>query len=85
MKYLQLIQLIISLLPTLISTIKAVEDAIPGSGHGEQKLAMVRAMLESAYEVSTDVMGSFIDVWPALEKTISSIVAAFNAVGLFKK
>jgi len=85
MKYLQIVQLILSLFPTLISAIKAVEDAIPGSGHGEQKLAMVRAMLESAYEVSTDALGRFIDIWPALEKTIAGIVAAFNAVGLFKK
>ena len=39
--------MILQLLPALITAIKAIEDAIPGSGQGEQKLAAVRAILEA--------------------------------------
>lgn len=85
MKYLQLVQLILQLFPLLIQTIKAVEDAIPGNGNGEQKLAMVRAVLESAYGAATDAMGSFMDIWPSLESTIKAIVTAFNATKVFEK
>jgi hypothetical protein len=85
MKFLQIAKLIISLLPIIIEAVKAVEEAIPGNGKGEQKLAMVRAALESAYEVSTDVDVTFVQIWPQVQKIVTSIVEAFNAVGVFKK
>jgi len=85
MKFLQIARLIISMMPILISAIKAAEDALPGKGKGEQKLAMVRGMLESAYGAATDAESTFDEVWPAIQKAIASIVAAFNAVGELDK
>ena len=38
MKLLSIIRTIVALLPMLIEAIKAAEEAIPGSGKGEQKL-----------------------------------------------
>lgn len=73
------------LLPLLISGLKALEEAIPGAGKGEQKIAILRITLEAAYSVAQDVSGSFDDLWPAIKKIADGTVAVFNAVGTFKK
>lgn len=69
---------ILSLIPSLIATIKAIEEAIPGQGAGEAKLALVREIMESAY-------GGITDLWPAIEKAVGLIVATMNKVGEFNK
>ena len=84
MKLLSIIRTIVALLPMLIEAIKAAEEAIPGSGKGEQKLVLVRGLLQAAYETATDVDGTFEEVWPAISKTISTVVASLKAAGLFK-
>jgi len=85
MRFLQIARLIIALLPVLIEAIKAAEEAIPGEGKGEAKLAMIRGILEAAYSVATDATDRFENVWPALQSTITNIVQAFNKAGIFKK
>lgn len=85
MKYLEIVKLVLALFPVLISAIKAVEEAIPGQGNGEQKLAMVRGVLESAFKVASDVTVQFEAIWPALAGTISAVVGAFNQSGIFAK
>ncbi|MGJ0515157.1 MAG: hypothetical protein ACR65O_05320 [Methylomicrobium sp.] len=85
MKFLSILKLVVSILPLLIDAIKSVEDAIPGVGKGEAKLAAVRSAMESSYKVSTDVQASFEEVWPVMENTVGGIVKGFNAAGVFKK
>ena len=85
MKFLTIIKTIVSLLPLIIEAIKAVEEAIPGQGKGEAKLAAIRAILEGAYATAQDLGVTFADLWPALEKTIGGLVSAFNSSGMFKK
>ena len=72
------IVIVLQLIPALIAAIKAIEDAIPGSGMGEQKLAAVRAMLEV-------IDGSVSKLWPQISGVICVLVNLFNAVGVFKK
>ena len=72
------ILLIAKLIPVIIELIKAIEDAIPGQGKGEAKLAAVRGILEATVE-------GFSNLWPSLEKIIPVLVSTFNAVGSFKK
>ena len=83
MKLLTVLRIVVSMLPMIIQAIKAVEEAIPGKGEGELKLALVRGLLETAYSVATDVEVSFEEVWPVLLKTITAIVGAFNKSGTF--
>lgn len=85
MNFLNVVKLILSLLPLLIDTAKAIEAAMPQSGLGAQKIAVVRATLQAAFEVGGEAVATFDQVWPALEKTLGAIVGAFNAVGVFKK
>ena len=85
MKFLSLVRIVISLMPILIEAIRAVEEALPGSNNGAAKLAMVRGLLESSYETATDTEATFSEIWPAIQKTVSSIVTAFNNAGVFKK
>jgi hypothetical protein len=85
MKFLQLVRIVISLMPVLIDAIKAAEEAIPGNGKGEQKLAMIRGIIEAAYSAATDAETTFDQVWPAIQKAVTSIVTALNSAGIFKK
>lgn len=70
--------IILQLIPALIAALKAIEDAIPGSGMGEQKLAAVRGILEA-------VDGSITSLWPQISSVISVLVTLFNNTGIFKK
>ena len=85
MKFIAILRAIVELLPLVIQIIKQVEAEIPGQGKGEAKLAAVRAILEGAYSIASDLGVALSDLWPALEKTISGIVGAFNTAGIFKK
>jgi len=73
-----IIAAILQLIPALIAAVKAIEEAIPGQGKGEQKLAAIRAIVE---QVSDEA----IKLWPTLEKVIGILVTTFNATGVFKK
>lgn len=78
MQFLTLAIKALALLPVLIEAIKCVEAAIPGQGHGEQKLAIIRGVLES-------VAGQGNELMPLLEKLIAMIVDIFNFTGVFSK
>lgn len=79
--FIETARLIISLLPLLIQVIKAVEEAIPGQGKGEAKLAAVRSMLEAASEAAGNTVDEFERLWPAIQRTIGALVDAFNKAG----
>lgn len=85
MQVLQTIKLVLSLLPMILDVVRAIEAALPDGGKGEQKLALVRQAIEAGCSVATDTVGTFEAMWPALEKTVTAVVAMFNAVGAFKK
>lgn len=78
MNWITTVTTVFQLLPSIISAIKAIEEAIPGTGKGEAKLALVRGILEAA----NDQAAAF---WPLLEKAIGLTVATFNATGVFRK
>ena len=78
MNWLTSVTTILQLLPSIITAIKAIEDAIPGKGQGEAKLAAIREILES-------VSGQVSTLWPFIEKAISVLVSLFNKTGTFTK
>ena len=45
-KLIAIIKIIAQLLPTIIEAIKAIEAAVPASGQGAQKLALVRELID---------------------------------------
>jgi hypothetical protein len=65
-------------LPAIIEAIKAIEEAIPGQGKGEQKLAAIRGIIAASYEQAAAIM-------PILERVIGVLVDTFNAAGVFTK
>lgn len=69
---------IFNLIPAIIAALKAIEDAIPGEGKGEQKLAAVRAMLEA-------VDSGIGKLWPQISGVVGVLVKLFNDTGVFGK
>lgn len=69
---------ILNLLPALITAMKAIEEAIPGQGKGEDKLAAIRAILEA----TNAQIGA---LWPTIQTVIGILVALFNKTGAFTK
>ena len=67
---------VLTLLPAIIIAIKAIEDAIPGAGKGEEKLAAIRVIMEAAN-------GQIGIIWPMIETTIGILVGLFNKTGTF--
>jgi hypothetical protein len=74
----QTISIVLSLVPALIAAIRAIEEAIPGQGQGEAKLAAVREIIEAVY-------GQAFNLWPIIQNVIGILVATFNKVGVFVK
>lgn len=74
----QNIVLILQLLPALIQAMKAIEEAIPGQGQGEQKLAAIRGIFEA-------VDSGVAKLWPQIQGVIGVLANLFNASGVFKK
>lgn len=70
--------LVLKMLPVIIAAIKVIEEAIPGNGQGEQKLAMLRQILELAD-------GTITNIWPTIEGLVKVLVKTFNDTGVFKK
>ncbi len=85
MKYLDAIKLVLGIVPTLITAITAIEDALPEGGKGALKLQAVKDLLQSGWETATDAVGKFDDAWPALKRAIDVLVTLFNAAGKFRK
>lgn len=85
MTFLSRVTLLLGMMGTLIAAIKAVEEAIPGSGNGEQKLAAIRAVLEAAHAGATDAAGEFEKIWPSVASIVKTLVGIFNLKGIFKK
>jgi hypothetical protein len=80
-----IIKLILQLLPAVIEAVRAIEAALPASGQGAQKLALIRETLAAGWSVASDAVASFETVWPALEKTVGAVVGLFNRTGQFSK
>ena len=78
MNWLSTATALLQLLPAIIAAIKAIEEAIPGQGQGEAKLAAIREILES-------VSGQATTLWLFIEKAIGILVALFNRTGVFAK
>lgn len=69
---------VMQMLPAIVTAIKLIEEAIPGEGQGEKKLAAVREML-------TVVDSSIKDLMLQIVSVISVLVNLFNDADVFKK
>jgi hypothetical protein len=78
MNWLTTATMVLNLLPALIVAMKAIEEAVPGKGQGEQKLAAIRAILEA----TNAQIGAY---WPFIQKAIDILVGLFNKTGTFTK
>ncbi len=78
MNWLTSVATVLQLLPSIITAIRAIEEAIPGNGLGEMKLAAIREILES-------ISGQVSMIWPLIEKAIGVLVGLFNKTGVFTK
>lgn len=72
------IKMALELLPAVITAVRTVEEALPQSGQGAAKLALIRGVIESAYDNATEA-------WPMVEKLITLTVNFFNKTGVFAK
>lgn len=68
---------ILNLLPAIITTVRAVETALPAPSAGNAKLNMVLGLLQTTGEVADGLL-------PEIAKAVGVIVTAFNAAGIFQ-
>ena len=47
MNWVSIALIVLKLLPAIIAAIKAIEELLPEIGHGTEKLALIRSMIES--------------------------------------
>ncbi len=84
-KVILVIKIVAALWASVIALVKQAEEMLPEQGQGAQKLAMVRAALEAAFQTFKDLEVRFEEVWPTIAALIGSVVSVYNARGVFKK
>lgn len=97
MGFLQILELLFTLAPKVISVIQAVETAVPQPNAGVQKLNAVLSTVTAAAAIAPQVTGATGEVLNAvthsnvdaittgLTHMINAFVALFNATGVFQK
>lgn len=79
--------LLMQMIPSIIGIVKQVETAIPGAGHGPQKLDLVLNTVNTAamasQPVATAIQGH--DLNGAITGIVNATVATMNATGAFNK
>lgn len=83
--FIAILQLLATLYPILMQTIKSLEEAMPEPGQGPAKLEILKGTLEAAYLKMEKAQLKFEEVWPSIQMLVTTIVAVFNATGVFKK
>lgn len=81
MGWVKILATVFSLIPDIIMAIRAIEEAIPDTGKGVEKLAIVKGTLDAVADTAEEAL----EIWPCLEKVIGTIVGIFNKTGVFKK
>jgi hypothetical protein len=71
MNALNTIMTVLKLLPAIVAAVKALEDALPTSGAGKDKLAALR-------EIMTAADAGITAIWPAVESAVAAVVRLMN-------
>lgn len=74
-----------ALLPLILQLVRQLEEAIPDTGRGAEKLAQIRDILQRVFGTLTGLTVTFEQLWPTVQALITGLVAAFNATGVFRK
>jgi len=85
MKYIEIFKTVVLMLPALIDAIEAVEKVFPATGRGQEKLELLKDIIEKSYASGTQLTVSFEQLWPTLSGVISTVVGLFNKTGKFQK
>lgn len=97
MGFLQLLKLFLSILPEVLTVVRAVEIAVPKAGQGAAKLETVLSVVEavaltaptivsSVDAIKTSVkVGDIPTIAKGLSHMITSVVSLFNKTGAFQK
>lgn len=75
MQYLIIIRTVVSLLPAIIEIVKQLDEAIPDSGQGSNKLELLRVILEAGAETASNAKEAFELAWPAIQKVVAAVVS----------
>ena len=73
---------IVKLIPVVIAAVKSIEEFIPVSGAGKQKMDLVLNTVKDSFD---SITAAWPTIQPILEKLIAGIVALANEFGIFKK
>lgn len=84
-KFILMVQLIASLVPTFIELIKFIENLYKESGQGSAKLAFLREIFQAVFEANKDGSITFDEAWPIFQKIAGASVSFMNTTGIFKK
>ena len=84
MQLIKLLQLLAAVLPLVQSAVQAVETMFPAAGQGAQKLDAALELVHGNLAALGASAEQLQQLASPIKATVSSIVSAFNASGLFK-
>lgn len=69
---------VLKLVPAIIDAMRALEQAVPESGYGNDKRNAIHDILAAINE-------NIDKYWPTIEKVVSVLAGFFNKTGTFQK
>lgn len=76
---LNILKIVISLLPIIRTAVDQIEDLFPQGGYGQQKLAMLKTILQTVIDTTDLGSGVFLKIWPLVMDIVAKLVALKNA------
>lgn len=81
-QFFMVLKLVASLIPLLSQMITSVEQSMPSTSAGAQKLEMVKAMLEQGLATVEGLQVPFTAVWAMVQPLITVMVSSYRAAGV---
>lgn len=78
---------ILKLIPVIVSTVQALEAAVPLAGQGKAKLDLILATVSDVYTAGEEIRKEIPQdkIVQLITQIVSRVVGLFNALGIFKK
>jgi hypothetical protein len=85
MGLIKLAQILAALLPLIQQGVQTVEQIYPATGAGKDKLSSVMTMVNNALPAVNATAQEVQQLQGPLTQLVNTVVAGFNAAGIFKK
>lgn len=82
-RFVQCIELVVKLLPSIVAAVQAIETAVPVAGQGASKAELLRTLVIAAYGAAGEDLPPEATVLAAVDRVTAGVVSMLKQTGKF--